>query len=125
MTDRREFPNRIKAQIVLRATDERGRAVCEGCGLVLGKKPYEIDHTIPEALVVDKSRELTAADGKLLGKACCHAPKTKGDVARIAKAVRQSYRDKGIKGPSSFRKPPPGYGYDWKRGRYTKLKEAS
>ena len=99
---RREFPPRVKAQIVLRATDSRGRVVCEGCGLVLGKKPYEVDHTIPDALAIDKSAPLTAEDGKLLGKACCHDPKTKGDVKQIAKAVRQSNFDKGIRKRSSF-----------------------
>lgn len=93
---RREFSNRVKGEIVLRATDERGRVVCEGCNLVLGKKPYHIDHTIPDALFLDKSRELTADDGKLLGWECCHKPKTAKDVGVIAKTVRQSYRDKGI-----------------------------
>ena len=93
---RREFPRRIKAAIVHRAMNAAGQIVCEGCGLVLGKKRWEIDHTIPEALVVDKSRELTAADGKLLGLACCHKPKTVDDVGDIARAVRREARHLGI-----------------------------
>jgi hypothetical protein len=94
MRDRREFPDRIKLQIVNRAMEADGRVRCEGCSGVLKLKQWEIDHTIPEALVVDKSRPLTADDGKLLGP-CCHRGedgKTNADVARIAKAKRQERR---------------------------------
>lgn len=90
---RREFPRRVRAEIILRATNAAGLVCCEGCGLVLGKKPYEVDHTLPEALVMDKSRKLTAADGELLGKACCHTPKTGDDIRRIRKADRQRDKD--------------------------------
>lgn len=101
---RREFPRRIRAAIILRATNGGGLVCCEGCGLVLGKKPFEVDHTIPEALVMDKTRPLTAADGKLLGKACCHTPKTADDIGRIRKADRQRDRHTGaIAKPSSIR----------------------
>lgn len=91
MRDRREFPNRIKVQILKRAMDKDGRVHCEGCGGVLKAKDYEFDHVLAEALVVDKSKTLTADDGQLLGK-CCHRGedgKTNKDVARIAKAKRQ------------------------------------
>ena len=101
MTARREFPRRVRAEIILRATNAAGIVTCEGCGLVLGRKPYEVDHTLPEALVMDKSRKLTAADGKLLGKACCHTPKTGDDIRRIRKADRQ--RDKDTR---ALAKPP-------------------
>lgn len=104
---RREFSRRTRAEIVLRATNAVGLLCCEGCGLVLGKKPYEVDHTLPEALVMDKSRKLTAADGKLLGKACCHAPKTADDIARIRKADRQRDRHTGASvKPSRLRSAP-------------------
>lgn len=99
---RREFTNRVKAEIVHRAMNADGRVVCEGCGLVLGKKPYEIDHTIADALVLDKSRPLTAADGKLLGKKCCHDPKTVKDVGTIAKVKRVSAKHLGIRNRSTF-----------------------
>ncbi len=89
---RREFSRRLKAEIIMRSTNGDGLVCCEGCGLVLGKKAYEIDHTIPEALVMDKGAKLKASDGKLLGKACCHTPKTADDIRRIRKADRQ--RDK-------------------------------
>lgn len=122
---RREFPRKVKAEIVLRASQPDGIVKCEGCRLVLGKKVYHIDHTLPDALVMDKSRPLTAADGKLLGWDCCHKPKTAADVRQIRKSDRQ--RDKiglGIKKRSSFPKPPDGSRWDWKLGRRVFDKEA-
>ncbi|KQV83282.1 hypothetical protein [Rhizobium sp. Root1220] len=85
---RREFTKAVYAQIVKRAMLESGEIACEGCGLILGKKRYQVDHTIADALQVDKSRKLTVDDGKLLGLECCHKPKTKQDVKVIAKAKR-------------------------------------
>lgn len=92
---RREFSDRVKAEIVARATNADGRICCEGCGLVLGKKAHHIDHTIPDALMLDKSRPLTAADGKLLGWACCHKPKTASDQGDIARSRRRAAKDGG------------------------------
>jgi hypothetical protein len=93
---RREFTGKVKGEIVLRATNAAGVVCCEGCGLPLGKKPYNIDHTIADALVLDKRRPLTVDDGKLLGKACCHDPKTHGeDIPAIAQAKRREAKDKG------------------------------
>jgi hypothetical protein len=60
-------------------------------------KKWHIDHTIPDALFLDKSRRLTADDGKLLGVECCHAPKTKVDVANIAEAKRREAKYLGMK----------------------------
>lgn len=111
MTTRREFSPKVKAAIVARAMNDRGFPVCEGCGGVLKLKGYEIDHRIAEALVVDKSKPLTAEDGQLLGP-CCHRGengKTARDVKVIAKAKRQSRKHLGIKKASRFPKPPPGY----------------
>lgn len=102
MTARREFPKRIRAQIVHRAMGKDGRLRCEGCGLVLGAKRYQIDHTLAEELVTDKSAPLTADDGKLLGQDCCHAPKTANDIRQIRKADRQRHRDRGIRKRSTF-----------------------
>lgn len=98
---RREFTPTVYAQIVKRAMQPNGEIACEGCGLVLGKKPYHVDHTKPDGLEIDKSQKLTASDGKLLGVECCHAPKTKIDVAVIAEAKRREAKDLGIKKPSS------------------------
>ncbi|MFY8105628.1 MAG: hypothetical protein ACOVKO_01840 [Elstera sp.] len=104
MTARREFSKRQKAEIVHRAMNERGQICCENCGLVLGRKPFEVDHTIPEALVVDKTKPLTIAEGQLLGKECCHrGGKTAKDVGDIARAVRREAKHLGIRKPSAFR----------------------
>lgn len=104
---RREFPKSVKAEIVRRAMTKEGLVACEGCGLILGKKPYQIDHTIPDALFLDKSRKLTAADGKLLGQECCHGPKThQVDIPTIAKVKRVEARDKGIIRPKGQIKSP-------------------
>lgn len=92
MSLRRDFTRKQRAQIICRATNAQGLIVCEGCGLILGRKPYQIDHTLAEELILDKSRELTIEDGKLLGQACCHAPKTADDIRMIRKSDRM--RDK-------------------------------
>ncbi|MGN6770655.1 MAG: hypothetical protein ACTHJQ_12545 [Rhizobiaceae bacterium] len=110
---RREFPKDVYAQIVRRAMLPTGEIACEGCGLILGKKPYHVDHTIPDALFLDKKRKLTADDGKLLGVKCCHAPKTKQDVKDIAEAKRREAKNLGfktrvkVKIPSPLKPPKP------------------
>ncbi len=96
---RREFSPTVYAQIVKRAMLPSGEIACEGCGLILGKKPYHVDHTKPDAMEIDKSRKLTPADGKLLGVECCHAPKTKQDVAVIAEAKRREAKHLGFRKP--------------------------
>jgi len=50
----------------------------------------------------------------------CRRAKDKADVASGAKAKRMKARHLGIKKPSSFRKPPPGFKYDWRVGRVVK-----
>jgi len=113
MTTRREFSNKVRLEIVHRAMNDKGLVVCEGCGLVLGRKPYHIDHTIPEAMVVDKGRPLTAADGKLLGWDCCHKPKTAVDQGDIAKSTRAELKHNGAR---RAQRPFPGSRRDkWKK----------
>lgn len=97
---RREFSDKVKAAIVMRAMNDRGFPVCEGCGGVLKLKGYEIDHRIAEALVVDKSKPLTEEDGQLLGPCCHRGPngKTARDVKVIAKSKRSERKIRlGIK----------------------------
>lgn len=101
---RREFSKAMKAEMLRRAMDEKGRVYCEGCGMDVTGKPIEFDHTIPEALILDKSRPLTADDGKLLGQKCCHRSpggKTAQDVANIARAKRREAAHGGFKTKSS------------------------
>jgi hypothetical protein len=93
---RREFPKDVKLEIIRRARAS-GVLICEGCGLVVDRKKWHVDHTIPDALFLDKRRRLTADDGKLLGAECCHGPKTKIDVANIAEAKRREAKYLGMK----------------------------
>jgi hypothetical protein len=103
---RREFSRAQKAQMLKRASDEKGNIFCEGCGLNITGKAVEFDHTIPEAMVIDKTKALTIEDGKALGRDCCHrAPggKTAQDLANIAKAKRREAKHAGIRPPSQIK----------------------
>lgn len=108
---RREFTKAIKVEIIKRATPHIGHGpwpFCEQC--CLQAKKFEIDHRDPDAMQIDKSRKLTAADGWLL---CipCHDDKTKIDVADIAKAKRVEAKaigaDKPKKGWAKVSKEKP------------------
>lgn len=124
---RREFTRDVKAAIVKRAMLPTGEVACEGCGLVLGKKPYHIDHVKPDALEVDKSRKLTADDGQLLGVECCHGPKTRlVDVPAIAKAKAVEAKHLGTKRPKQSiptrpkpPKPAPKLDFTKRRNPFT------
>ncbi|KRA63075.1 hypothetical protein [Rhizobium sp. Root651] len=99
---RREFTPTQRREIVTRSKNADGFICCEGCGQVLGAKPYEIDHIIPEGLrpEVDKQRKITIVEGQLLGKDCCHRGengKTKKDQKQIAKSNRQFDKSQGLK----------------------------
>ena len=96
---RREFSRRLKAAIIKRAMDERGRIRCECCGADATGKRVEIDHIIAEGLrtAEDRAKPLTAEEGQAL---CghCHDAKTFGaDIPRIARAKRQEARDLNLK----------------------------
>lgn len=106
---RREFTRDVRAQIVIRATTASGHVACEGCGLVLGKRKYEIDHKKADALEVDKRRKLTADDGQLLGVECCHKDKSREDVKVISKAKRVEAKHLGTKAPPRVPIKSPGF----------------
>jgi len=118
---RREFSKTVYTQIVKRAFHQKHGFVCEGCGLVLGKKAWHVDHTIPDAMHIDKSAPLTADDGKLLGVECCHAPKTKIDVKNISKAKRVERDYLGMKKKSRGFQKPANSKFDWSLGRYVRV----
>lgn len=112
MWARREFTRAQKVAMLKRAMDGQGRIHCQGCGLNISGKAIEFDHVIPEALILDKTRELSAHDGRVLGRDCCHrAPgaKTAQDLAVIAEAKRREARHLGIKPLPSrgFRRTAP------------------
>jgi len=102
MTKRREFSRSTKAEIMLRCKTPTGfRCENPSCGAIV--QSGEIDHTIAEALIVDKSKKLTAEDGRFLCWECHQGPegKTPKDKAVIAKAKRQEAAALGIKREST------------------------
>ena len=97
---RREFTRAVRLEIIRRATRMRlgfAQQWSEKCGALCTGR-FEIDHRDPDAMQIDKSRKLTAADGWLL---ClpCHKEKSKKDVADIAKAKRVEARHLGATRP--------------------------
>lgn len=123
---RRNFSRKVRFEIIKRATNERGRLICEGCGIDVTGLRVEIDHVLAEALVMDKSQALTAKDGQLLGLKCCHRGgdnKTKGDIQRIRKADRQRNSHAGLKAAGRGFRRPDNAEFDWSLGRYV-MKES-
>lgn len=92
---RREFDKKTKAEIKKRCKVATGYE-CECCHAIVSD--VEVDHEPAEALVVDKSKKLTAADGQGLCKPC-HKLKTAIDKAKIAKAIRVEARYLGAVAP--------------------------
>lgn len=100
---RREFPKSVKVEIIKRATRD-SVVYCEKCGLPT--KRFEIDHTIAEEFVVDKSKRLTAADGRLLCTVC-HKDKTATrDAPAIATARKREAKHLGAAPPAGNIKSP-------------------
>jgi hypothetical protein len=100
MTKRREFSKPVKVEIMQRCRVATGW-VCEECGAIVTSG--EIDHTIAEGLVVDKTKKLTAEDGKFLCWPCHQGPegKTPKDKAAIAQAKRREAHHVGATAPST------------------------
>jgi hypothetical protein len=97
---RREFSRAQKVEMIKRAMGTGCRILCEGCGLNISGKAIEFDHIIPEALILDKSADLSLTDGRVLGRDCCHrrpGGKTAGDLADIAEAKRREAKHFGIR----------------------------
>jgi 5-methylcytosine-specific restriction endonuclease McrA len=94
---RLNFTQRVQVEIIKRAT-RHNVIYCEEASCERPCTKFEIDHTVADALVVQK-RALKAADGKLL---CipCHKAKTKIDRKVIAKAVNTEARHLGAEKPN-------------------------
>ena len=120
MPKRREFTKGQKAAMWRRAT-VNGTTFCEGCGLAL--RTWEYDHTIPDALFLDKTRELTIEDGKLLGHCCHRGPegKTKKDIGVISKAKRNEANQAQIR---RKKKPIQSQGFP-KTGKTPKIDKSA
>jgi hypothetical protein len=112
MLKRREFTKAQKLEMFKRAGGPENLR-CEGCGLLLMGKPFEYDHTIECWERNDASAPLTAEDGWVLGKNCCHQKKSAtkaGERAHGNRLIEQAARAK----PRS--RPMPGSRASaWKR----------
>jgi hypothetical protein len=97
MTKRRNFSTGLKVAIKDRATRENGQTYCEKCGEPC--KRGEVHHLEMDAMKIDKSRKLTAADGAFW---ClpCHGEATKAQAPILAKAKARQAAHAGIKAPS-------------------------
>ncbi|WP_156640303.1 hypothetical protein [Bosea sp. PAMC 26642] len=92
--------------MIKRAMRDAGQIICEGCGLNVAGKVIEFDHIVPEALILDKSAELSIADGRVLGRDCCHrgpGGKTAHDLADISEAKRREAKHFGIRSRARLR----------------------
>lgn len=84
---------------------EAAKGVCHLCELrIQVGQPWDVEHMRPLAL--DGADD---ADNMRPAHKDCHATKTKADAASWSKAKRMKARHIGIKKPSRFPKPPPGY----------------
>jgi hypothetical protein len=119
---RREFTKPTKRDAL-----RRSGGLCEAVGTLYGLEEgrrcnaplaygVEFDHVVLQANSKDNSLENCAA-------VCvkCHKHKTRThDIPKAAKTLRQQDKARGIKKPGGFRKPSPGYKYDWRVGRVVK-----
>ena len=67
-------------------------------------QPWDVEHVRPLALLGDDDQSNMRPAHK-----DCHATKTKADAASWSKAKRCAAKHNGIRKPSTWRKPPPGY----------------
>ena len=102
---RLEFTKAVRLEIFRRAGGP-GNLCCEGCGISLENKPFEFDHTIEcwemEDVEHGYRAPLTAEDGKLLGKSCCHKAKTARKAGERAHGRRIVEKAARVKRRSSF-----------------------
>lgn len=107
--ERLEFSKPVKMEMFRRAGGPED-VRCEGCGLRLKKGDFEYDHTIEEwildQIAHDLREPLTAADGKLLGKHCCHKAKSAKSTADRAHGKRIQFKEAKADKPKGA--PIPG-----------------
>jgi hypothetical protein len=94
---RLEIPKAVKLEVFRRAGGPEN-VCCEGCGLRLGGKPFDYDHTIAEWMqnLPPSERVITASDVKLLGH-CCHKPKTSREAGQRAHGKRLIEKAAGVR----------------------------
>ena len=108
MSDRKEIPKSVKLEVFRRAHGPEN-VTCEGCGLRLGGKRFDYDHTVPEVFQTLPKHErppITADDVKLLGYDCCH--KFKSASEHKANSHGKRIVEKAAKAKPRKSRPMPG-----------------
>lgn len=101
---REEFSRDLKADALRRSMDAKGFPRCQVCGLGVKAGGYAFDHINPDGL----TGKPTLANCQVLCTAC-HVEKTRGDVARIAKAKRVEAKHIGLRSKQPNRLRGPGF----------------
>jgi hypothetical protein len=73
-----EIPKAVKLEVFKRAGGPEA-VRCEGCGMLMGGKRFDYDHSHPEVFQTTPKGErppIIADDVKLLGYECCHKDKS-------------------------------------------------
>jgi hypothetical protein len=99
-----------------RKTDARGvYMLCGRCGCRINPAVdrWTADH---DNALANGGQNNAATNGQPLCKFCDDAKTHKEDQPKIAKSKRVSAKHFGVKTKAGFRKPPPGFKYDWSRG---------
>jgi hypothetical protein len=124
VADRLEIPKAVKREVFKRAGGP-GNLICEGCGLPIGGKVFDYDHSFPEYLqsAPKSERTITADDVRLLGWECCHKPKTIKEIkanCQGKRIVAKAARANKPKGRPIIGSKASGYKFDWKTRRMVK-----
>lgn len=109
---RKEVLVAVWSRVVKKAGGDLTKIACEGCGLILGRKKAQYDHTLAEAfqrLPPHERPPITPNDVKYLGLDCCHSPKSGSEVTALSKTKRLSEKE------AQAQKKP------WKKPKETKL----
>ncbi len=91
---RKEFPTRVRVEVIKRARDERGIVTCEKCGLPA--KRWQIDHVNPDGL----TGQPVLSNAMLICEPC-FSVKNPQDASNIAKAKRREAKHIGAGKPKS------------------------
>jgi hypothetical protein len=100
-----EISKSVKLEVFRRAGGPEC-VTCEGCGLVLGGKRFDYDHTVAEVFRTASKNQrppITADDVKLLGYACCHSEKSAREVKANSHGKRIVEKAARVKKKSAFK----------------------
>jgi len=102
---RREFSAKVRALAF-----ERAGGHCEGCTARLTVGKFAYDHVVPDAL----GGEPVLTNCEVLCTNCHGAKTHKGDVPRIAKAVRTNRKHIGARPRPKHRWPKRSFNEQWR-----------